>query len=267
MVDERAEHLLASLWTTYSVEQIGSRYLRQLDRDSFMAVAGPLMDEHAPAIYRGGPEAQRAVCILFIRLAELTFSMPLKWQRHFRLAFDQGEIDGVAFGAAMRMIYTGNSPEPGYRGEHMKETLSNMRMATPAGIMLPTELQLWNALPDQMMIYRGALTDTSADAAKGLSWSLSRGAAAAHLCRRTLPIHAATEVRALLGLPSPPPQLVAAMVPKSAIIAVIDGSLDEVLVDRDLIQPATVQSLPSNDLLMQGVIGAVSAIQVRLMRN
>ncbi len=200
MVEERAEHLLTRLWATYSFEQIGSRHLRPLDRDSFMAVAGPLMDEYASSIFGGGPEAQRGVCLFLYGVSELTRSMPLTWQRHFRLAFDEGAIDGIALGAAVRMIYIGHIPEPAYRGEHTQQTLSNMRMATPAGIMLPTELQRWNALPDQMMIYRGALTDTSADAAKGLSWSLSRGAAAAHLCRRTLPIHAATEVRALLAL-------------------------------------------------------------------
>ncbi|HVJ03298.1 MAG TPA: hypothetical protein VM662_14030 [Sphingomonas sp.] len=267
MSNEPATQLLESLWAIYSIEQIGSRYLRQLDRAAFMTAAEPLMREFSPAIFAGGQVARRAICMFFYHLNEETqavLSLPLAWQRAFRDAFDRGEIDSVALGAAVRMIYRYNSPEPRYAGEAMAETLANLRLSDPAGIMLPQELRVWHALPDHVTIYRGALAHTAAEAARGISWSLSRGYSAMHLYRRAMPIHAATDVRALLGLDAPPRQLVSATVRKSAVLAAMCSSDEEVFVDYEQIETAGITSLPTSSLLTTGFKELVQKTSARL---
>lgn len=55
------------------------------------------------------------------------------------------------------------------------------------------------------------------------------------------------------------------MVPKSAIIAVIDGKLDEVLADYDLFDAASIKSLPANDLLLQGTLANLAAMHQKFL--
>lgn len=111
----------------------------------------------------------------------------------------------------------------------------------------------WQMLPEHVAIYRGALTHSTDEATKGISWSLSRGYAAAHLYRRTLPIHEATDIRKLVGQYPPQRRLVSTVAPKSAILAVCGSADQEVFVDYELLDPAKIKSLPTNNLLHQAV--------------
>lgn len=249
------------LWALYAVAQIGSRYLRPIEHEEFIALTNAALAGGQAAIIAGGQSARQEICLFFFHLHEtLGGGVPLSWQRVFREAFDGGAIDGIVLGAAVRMIYRYNSPEPQYRGEDMAATLANLRIADRTGIMLPQERDIWEALPERVTIFRGAFAHTAIEAAQGLSWSLSRGYASAHLYRRSLPIHAATDIRQLLGMDSPPRQLIEATVSKTAILAAMCSSDYEVFVDYERIAEADIQSLPTNALLRRGVVEAAHRI-------
>ncbi|MHA4837197.1 hypothetical protein [Sphingopyxis sp. MSC1_008] len=256
--------MLDQLWTLYAAEQTENHYIKQFDRAAFMAAAQPAYDQFAPDFASTDwnaehhmPQAKFAVASFLYALKKPMTAFPMGLQRAFRDAFDRGEIDAIALGTAVRLIYRYHTPRRRSRGEAIPETLANLNLSDPAGIMIPSELAVWRALPDQVTIYRGALTYTPQEAVRGISWSLSRAHAAAHVYNRTLPVNEGTEIRRLLGQNPPPPQLIAAVAPKSAILAFTGSQTSgidrEVFVNYEQLDPPHIKSLPANNLLMQAV--------------
>lgn len=265
MSNEQGAKLLDRLWTIYSIEQIGTRYFKQLNRAGFMAIVEPHIGDLVPDLYLGGVAARDAAFRFFIALRYKLPSFPAGWLSEFRAAFDRGEIDSVALGALTRKIYCGIAPEPNSRGEHHAQTLSNFRLSDIDGRMLAGERQFYESLPDSVMLYRGAIADTPSIAARGISWTLHRSYATAHLYRRCMPGHVSIEIRKLLGIPTPPPQLVTIAAPKSAILAYRHAGDGEVFVDFEAVDLNILTSLPTTDLLYQSVAGKIQDMHRTLL--
>jgi hypothetical protein len=211
------------------------------DVAAFTAVA----EKHLPTMFSPDPRAANDAAFKFIiQVQELDGrSLPLQWFGLFRRAFDEGHISALTWGAIARMIYTDFGPAKGYAGEHHREFLDGFRVADQAGMMMRQELRAYCSLPKVVTIYRGAVAIDMAQAAQGISWSLSRHYATIHVFRRKVHNHLHDEL--LRNALTARPRLITATVPLDAIFAYLSVPGDEeVLVDYELIDRATLRELP-----------------------
>jgi hypothetical protein len=137
------------------------------------------------------------------------------------------------------MIYTNFGPAKGYTGEHHREFLNGFRGADQAGLMMRQDSRDFCSLPKAATVYWGAVAVDMAQAAQGISWSLSRHYAGIHVFRRK--VHNGLLRNALTA----PPWLITATVPLDAVFAYLGVPGDEeVLVDYELIDCAMLCELP-----------------------
>lgn len=173
------------------------------------------------------------------------------WLAVFRKAFDDGVINAVAYGAALRCMINICSMAPAnlnpwhFRDEteSLREIIAEMRRAAPEGITRSNELQELDTLRDRITVYRGGCStlDTydsaKASGAKGLFWTPHHDIAVYFLGVRVK----ARRREGKVGWPF----LLKAEIDKSAVLGLglfgRDSDMTELYVDFDQIDDSTVE--------------------------
>lgn len=219
--------------------------------------------------------------------------IPREWLAVFRLAFAQGLINRIVFGAAVHQMFVvavGNAT-PALPGGSSAAMLQDVRQASPLGMMSPLERQEWRALPDTVTAYRGgaisagAPADARARAAfsgEGLFWTPNIDYAGKYLARRR---RTGTRAAALGSIPAlqlgfsglahigyrpkgkvVTPYIVRAEIPRELVLAHwhVDHIMGdqvtrevEIVVDYEKVTPAMITDVtPEHELPRLGVWAA-----------
>jgi hypothetical protein len=111
-----------------------------------------------------------------------TLLAPREWLAVWREAFSRNLIGPIAFGAAFRFFVTstrGNGVPSQLKGSAAagRVIATDAMRAAPEGMMRPSEIDAWRALPPIVEVYRGGCAndgDTLLDHAQNPHWSLTK---------------------------------------------------------------------------------------------
>jgi|GEM_PF-4736041 len=255
------EAFLASLWDAYehaqreeNVAATKGPYPKRFQntRDQFYETGVPMADHtYAGIIDRNDGMLARNGTMKFLigmrsyMKAHTDNQSPREWYGVFDDAFATGQISIMAWGAAARQIYVSHGPHPADAWRFHAETLDRFRLAPRESLMLPDEIQRFNALPDPIVLYRGSVTPSDAIGAQGISWTTVEKEARFYPAVRKA-------VGALMLSPGESrakgeQRVVCARVPKEAIFAVASAFLssEEILVDYERITSDMMVPLPT----------------------
>jgi len=206
---------------------------------------------------RGRRRAIDATWALLLELGDLETINGEKYHRVpkgflavFVDAFDQGLINRLVFGAAVRIVTTvrgGDSFPDWYTAQNL---VSFARQACPLGMMTRREYECWRGLPDEVTIYRGGCVnaiypeDAVTEVMHSMHWAIDEDVAAYYMRGRSWQ----RRDDAKAGLPV----IIKAKVPRQAVFAYCNrnrGGEQELLLDFNRIDTATIIDLGAANYL------------------